>query len=168
MLANAREESTALAEARGPEQFEQIERFAEVAASYAQAPEQAFEDAVGQAPPMDIPGMQKLANRFKMTPLAAATRLRESGRISWDQYNSWRASWSQFVGDIPVSSGFATPVSKTIGRGGRMFSQLVFEALDANRLTMVEAARALTLRTDHFDTLRHRLVSGSAAEASDE
>ncbi len=49
-----------------------------------------------------------------------------------------------------------------------MYAQLVLEALDTNRLTMAEAARALNLRTERFDRLRQRLVQGSTTEAADE
>lgn len=168
MLANAHEESSALNEPRSPGEFAKLERFAESAASYALASEPAFEAAIGARSPLDVAGVQQLANRFKMTPLAAATRLRESNRISGAQYRAWRVAWNQHVAGMRRSSGFATPVSKSIGRGGAMIAQLVFEALDSNRLTMSEAARALNLRTEHFDKLRQRLVEGAGAETPDE
>ncbi|GMV88990.1 MAG: hypothetical protein AMXMBFR81_19210 [Chthonomonas sp.] len=168
MLANADEERPAMNEARSADEFEQIERFAEVAASYALAAEDAFARAVEQAPPTDVQGVRDLALCFKMSPLAAATRLRESGFWTWPQYNAWRLSWNQYVGGLPKPKGFATPVSKAIGRGGRMFAQLVLEAYDTHRITSVEAARYLNLRTEHFDNLRTRLVQGSIAEMPDE
>ena len=165
MLANGGQESPAAQETGSPAELQKLERFAEVAASYALVSEEAFRQAVGQAAPTDVAGMRELAMRFQITPLAAATRLRESGAIGWHEYNLWRASWTEYASSLPRSSGFATPVSKTIGRGGRTFAQLVFEALDSNALTMAEAARALNLRTAHFDKLRQRLVQGSTAEA---
>lgn len=169
MLANAREESAALDERRSAQEFEQLERFAEIAASYAVVSEDALIREVGQAPPKDIPGMQRLASRFKITPLAVATRLRESAYLTWPQYNAWRASWNRYVATLPKARpGRATPVSKALGRGGRTFSQLVLEAYDTNRITTAEAARYLNLRTEHFDALRQRLVQGSRAEAPDE
>jgi hypothetical protein len=57
----------------------------------------------------------------------------------------------------PRRGGFASPVEKTLGRAGRPFVQLVLEALDANRITAVEACRHLDLRFDHFDKLRGEL-----------
>jgi len=175
MLAAANQEQPALAESRSAGEFERLERFAEVAASHALVAEDAFMQAVGQSAPTGVQAVRELAMRFKVSPLAAATRLRESGfwlRESgfwtWPQYNAWRSDWSRQVADLPKPSGFATPVSKAIGRGGRTYAQLVFEALDTNRLTMPEAARALGLRSEHFDKLRVRLVQGSAAEAPDE
>jgi len=41
-----------------------------------------------------------------------------------------------------------------IGRNGRPFTQLVLEALSANRITSVTAARYLDLKFEHFDKLR--------------
>lgn len=148
--------------------LDQLERFAEIAASYALAPVAAFETSVASVPSFQDSDIRAIAAKFKMTPLAAATRLRESGHLTWPQYNAWRTRWNEYVSTLPKPTGFPTPVSKTIGRGGRAFAQLVFEALDTNRMTMADAARALNLRTEHFDKLRQRLVQGSIAEAKDE
>lgn len=168
MLAASGQERPALDETRSTEAFQNLEHFADVAASYALVDEDDFARTVGQAPPDSAQGVRELAVRFKMSPLAVATRLRESDFWSWPQYNAWRSSWEEYVGGLPKPTGFATSVSKAIGRGGRTFAQLVFEALDTNRLTMAEAARALNLRTEHFDKLRARLVQGSTAEAPNE
>ena len=65
-------------------------------------------------------------------------------------------------------SGFASPVAKTLGRGGRSFAQLVLEALDTNRLTSVDASRYLDLKFEHFDKLRARLAAGSTVATIDE
>lgn len=168
MLANASEERAASEETRSVEEFERLERFAEIAASYALVAEDAFAEAVDDSVPTDVPGVRELAARFKMSPLAASTRLRESGYWDWPQYNAWRSSWTQFVSGLPKSSSFATPVDKSIGRGGRLFSQLVLEAYDNHRITTADAARCLNLRTTDFDNLRARLVRGSTEERPDE
>jgi hypothetical protein len=44
-----------------------------------------------------------------------------------------------------------------MGRVGRPFAQLVIEALDANRITAVDACRYLDLRFDLFEKLRGEL-----------
>ena len=168
MLSNGKEEGSALTETRDEEEFDKVERFAEIAASYALVSEEAFASAVGTTPPRDVPGMRQLAATFRMTPLAAATRLRESGWISWDEYNTWKVAWKDYVTSLPKPKGFARPEQKTLGRGGAMFAQLVFEALDSNRITMADATRALNLRTEHFDKLRARLVRGAATGEADE
>jgi hypothetical protein len=57
-------------------------------------------------------------------------------------------------------NGVASPIAKTLGGSGRPFVQLVIEALDANRITSVQASRYLDLRFDHFDNLRAELRIG--------
>ena len=44
--------------------------------------------------------------------------------------------------------------------------QTYFEALDANRITAVEASRYLDLRFDHFEKLRGELTSGAAGASA--
>ena len=101
--------------------------------------------------------MRSLASKFNVTPLAMATRLRAVGELSWDGYNGWKKSWHEFITALPKRKGFASPIDKTLGRSGRPFIQLVIEALDANRITSVQASRYLDLRFDHFENLRAEL-----------
>lgn len=165
MLAAANEETTAQNDTHTPEQWDAMERFAEIAASRALLPEPLLQSALrnGVAPlHTDLEGVRRLALRFKMTPLAVATRLRESGYMTWEEYRSWRNRWDEHVAILPPrKSGFATPVAKALGRGGPSFAQLVLEALDANRLTSVDAARYLDLKFEHFEKLREHLAAGS-------
>ena len=58
-------------------------------------------------------------------------------------------------------------VEKTLGRSGRPFVQLVLEALDANRITSVDACRYLDLRFDHVEKLRQELAGGPRGHAHD-
>lgn len=168
MLLNGAEEGTALEDTHTQEDFSELERFAESVASCALVPEDSLAAALKRNVPMDLEGVRSLAARFKISPLATATRLRESNYWSWDQYNSWRAAWQSQTDQMPRSSGFASPEAKTLGRGGRLYSQLVLEALDSHRITMADAARWLNLRTSSFDRLRERLIKGTAVEAPDE
>lgn len=169
MLAMADEEKSALEDQRSAADLRRVERFAEIAASHALVPEDALAHAVGDNVPMDVDSIRRLAARFKITPLATATRLQQSGYLTVSQYRTWRTAWDEYVRQLPAKSkGFATPVSKTLGRGGRMFAQLVMDAYDTNRITTADAARYLNLRPDHFDTLRLRLVAGTSAESRDE
>jgi hypothetical protein len=90
-----------------------------------------------------------------------ATRLRAEGAMSWDGYRRWRQEWDAYVASLPARrGGFASPVERTIGRVGRPFAQLFIEALDANRITAVDACRYLDLRFDHFEKLRGELRGG--------
>ena len=55
--------------------------------------------------------------RWCRWPPVPATRLRESGLMSWDHYHVWRSDWDQYIAALPKpSDGFATPAEKTVGR----------------------------------------------------
>jgi Zn-dependent peptidase ImmA (M78 family) len=172
MLAAAQEETSALKDTHTPEQWKAVERFAEVAASHALLPEALLDSAVRKSVPeglKDLESVRRMAWRFKMTPLATATRLRESGYMTWEEYQAWCRKWDSHVARLPrKKGGFATPVGKTLGRGGRAFAQLVVEALDTNRITPVDASRYLDLKFEHFGRLRERLAAGSHVEIADE
>lgn len=167
MLAAGQEELPAIQEGRSGEEWSNVERFAEVAASHALVPEQALRaeiEALGlNLPAWDIDSTRKLARRFGITSLAMATRLRESGFMSWARYRAWREEWDAYVATLPKrGGGLATPVAKAIGRNGRPFTQLVLEALSANRITSVTAARYLDLKFEHFDKLRAVVRDGGS------
>jgi len=170
MLAAGNEERPALQEQRNNEQWAEVERFAESAASHALVPEAALRRLVGEPGANDgawsTQDVRRLAHRFWITPLAMATRLRESGFMSWNRYNAWRDEWNQYVSSLPArAGGFATPAEKAMNRHGRPFVQLVLEAMSANRITSVDAARYLELKFQHFDQLR-QLVSGPGTGAA--
>ena len=163
-LALGKEETVALREPRSDTQWMEVERFAEEAASEAIIPQSALEQQLRgitvARDGWDVARVRALAARFRVTPLAMATRLRSAGAMSWDGYRQWRADWSDYVSSLkPRRGGIASPVDKTLGRAGRPFAQLVLEALDANRITAVEASRYLDLRFDHIDKLRGELSS---------
>lgn len=172
MLAAGKEEKPALLEKRSGTEWQQVERFAEIAASNALIPEQALRAAVGRGQSdagWSLDDMRNLARRFRVTPLAMATRLRESGVITWARYRSWREGWDKYVASLPPRrGGFATPPEKAINRSGRPFVQLVLEALDANRITSVDAGRYLDLKFEHFGKLRNMLSQGPIGGSVDE
>jgi Zn-dependent peptidase ImmA (M78 family) len=165
MLAAGHEELPAIQEKRSGEDWDHVERFAEIAASHALVPEQSLRSEIStlglQSSGWDIDSTRKLARRFRISSLAMATRLRESGFMTWAQYRAWREEWDAYVAGLPRrSGGFATPVAKAIGRNGRPFAQLVLEALSANRITAVTAARYLDLKFEHFDKLKAVVSDG--------
>ncbi len=167
MLAAGHEELPALKEKRTGPQWLDVERFAESAASHALLPEallQAHAAAMaGNAGNWTLQEVRRLAHRFWITPLAMATRLRESGFMSWDRYNVWRNEWQAYVAALPKrGGGYATPAEKTFNRYGRPFVQLVLEAMTINRITSVDAARYLDLKFQHFDQLQN-IVNGPAS-----
>lgn len=173
MLAIGHEEAPALRERRSSSEWDDVERFAEVAASHALVPEDALRSMIEQlglhAAAWTIEEVRRIARKFRITPLAMATRLRESGFISWVHYNRWRSEWQSYVATLPPrAGGFATPVGKALNRAGRPFARLVLEALAANRITSVDAARYLNLKFEHFEKLRVRLSEGPGNTFPDE
>ena len=173
MLAAAHEEEPAIRERRSPAEWKDVERFAEVAASHALVPEDALQRMVRDLglrhATWDIDNVKRLARKFRLTPLAMATRLRESGSMTWAQYNRWRAEWTAYVEQLPQRrGGYATPAAKALNRVGRPFAQLVLEALAANRMTPVDAARYLDLKFQHFQELKVNLLESPAVGSFDE
>lgn len=172
-LGLGQDERVALRERRDEAEWRDVERFAEEAASEAIIPEEPLRDLLRTLSiPRDgwnVQQVRSLAAKFRVTPLAMATRLRASGALTWDGYNAWKASWSDYVAGLPVrKGGFASPVDTTLGRGGRPFAQLVIEALDSNRITAVQASRYLDLKFDHIDKLRSELRTGATGTGPDD
>ncbi|MGA3268460.1 MAG: XRE family transcriptional regulator [Verrucomicrobiota bacterium] len=163
MLAAGNEEAPAARENRKGDAWLAVERFAEAAASHTLVPDDALRDLIGrlamQRGSWDIDNVRRVAKKFWLTPLAMATRLRESGFINWTQYNAWREEWQAYVATLPPRrGGFATPVQKAVNRAGQPFARLVLEALAANRITPVDASRFLDLKFEHFNKLRTHLM----------
>lgn len=163
-LAMGKEEQAALGENRDNSAWMEVERFAEESASEVLIPAEmlsVFLRRMSVKPDAwDIALMRSLANKFRVTALAMATRLRAAGELSWDGYNRWKEEWNKYIASLPKPKGFALPVDKALGRSGRPFAQLVLEALDVNRITSVEASRYLDLKFDHFEKLRNELRTG--------
>ena len=169
-LACGHEEDVALRERRSEANWQVMERFAEEVASAVLIPEMVlagFLERMSVArDAWDVPLVRRLASAFRVTPLAMATRLRSTGALTWDGYHRWRRDWDTYVATLkPRKGGFASPVDKTLGRSGRPFAQLVLEALDANRITSVDASRYLDLRFDYVGKLRQELVKGPIRSA---
>jgi Zn-dependent peptidase ImmA (M78 family)/DNA-binding XRE family transcriptional regulator len=173
MLAAGNEEAPASREGRSGNEWLKVERFAEVVASHALVPEDALRGVIGQLglqrAEWGIENVRRVAKEFRLTPLATATRLRESDFMTWAQYNQWREQWQAYVEMLPPRrGGFATTMEKAVSRAGRPFAQLVLEALTANRITSVDASRYLDLKFEHFDKLRAHLARGPGETSLDE
>ncbi|MCC6348748.1 MAG: ImmA/IrrE family metallo-endopeptidase [Candidatus Eisenbacteria bacterium] len=172
MLAAGNEEVPAIREQRSTEAWAVVERFGESVASHVLIPEQVLRAALpsqGADRAWSLSEIRALARRFRVTPLAMATRLRESGFMSWPKYNAWRREWDGFVATLqPRRGGFATPVEKAVNRAGRPFATLVLDALAANRITSVDAARYLDLKFEHFEKLGDHLREGALGAGAGE
>jgi len=162
MLAAGHEELPAAKESRRGSDWQTVERFAEETASHVLVPQQALAAMVSamnlSERGWNLASVRKLARKFRITPLAMATRLRSSGYFDWAFYRAWKQEWDAHVARLkPRSGGFATPVGKTLGRAGQPFTRLVLEAMSANRITSDQAARHLDLKFEHFGKLRDAL-----------
>jgi Zn-dependent peptidase ImmA (M78 family)/DNA-binding XRE family transcriptional regulator len=172
-LAAGREEQVALRESRSENEWRDIERFAEETASAVLIPEATLSpmlDHVSHLPERwTVEAVSTLARKFKVTPLAMATRLRARRTLTWAGYNVWCAEWKAFLESLPPRrKGFAPPVTKTLGRAGEPFSRLVIHAMDTDRITAVDASRLLDLGFGHFDKLRDALRTGPGSERTPE
>ncbi len=170
MLAAGHEELPALREQRNSVEWEIVEQFAESAASHALIPEQALRAVVPNMPQSwDIGAVRRIARRFRISPLAMATRLRASGYMAWHQYQAWKARWNEYISTLPPrTGGFAHPVDIALNRTGKPYVQLVLEALSANRITSVDASRHLGLKFEHFEKLKESLRGGPSRGEADE
>ena len=169
-LAAASEEQPAAREDRRAAEWARVERFAEEVASAVIIPEETLRTMLSRVTvardAWTIPDVRSLASRFRVTPLAMATRLRAAGQLTWAGYERWRKGWFAYVKSLPArSGGFASPIDKTLGRAGRPFAQLVVEAMDANRITAVQASHYLDLRFHHVEGLRAELREFATAGA---
>ncbi len=173
MLAAGKEEVPAARESRDNDAWAVVERFAEETASHTLVPAAmlAHEIVSGGFPRngWDIGDVRGLARRFKITPLAMATRLRASGYFDWNHYHAWKRGWEAYVAGLrPKSGGFAHPIDLTLGRAGRPFTQTVLEALAINRITAVNAAHYLDLKAEHFEKLKGALLTRPGTGGDDE
>jgi Zn-dependent peptidase ImmA (M78 family) len=170
LLAKGKEEAPALNEKRSSSEWEAVERFAESVSSQTLVPESALQAMIPVRPDKwDLTAVKQLARRFRITPLAMATRLRASGFMDWQAYGTWKQSWNQYIEGLPQrSGGFVHPVDISLGRNGRPYVKLVLEALAANRITSVDASRHLGLKFEHFDKLKAGLMGGPSGAVSNE
>jgi Zn-dependent peptidase ImmA (M78 family)/DNA-binding XRE family transcriptional regulator len=173
MLAAGHEEIPAARESRSDHEWAKVERFAEEVASHTLVPEPQLADEIQNhhlpRKGWDLSDVRILARHFKVSPLAMATRLRSSGYFDWEHYNRWKKQWEKHVTSLKSpSGGFSHPIDKTLGRAGRPFTQTVLEALAANRITSVNAARHLDLKFEHFEKLKRTLAKRPTTETAKE
>jgi len=173
MLAAGHEELPAAKESRRGAAWQAVERFAEETASHVLVPERSLALMVADMKlsrqGWDLSSVRKLARKFRITPLAMATRLRASGYFDWAFYRHWKQEWEAHIARLkPRSGGFSTPVGKTLGRAGKPFTRLVMEAMSTNRITSDQAARHLDLKFEHFGKLRDALRAGPGTGGADE
>lgn len=171
MLAAGNEESAALQERRSDEQWTSVEQFAEAVASHTIVPEKSLRIVITQEDMSEatwgLQEVRRIARRFRISPLAMATRLRASGYMTWAQYGVWKSAWQDYLSNLPPRpKGFAAPVDQAVTRNGRPFTQVVLEAMHSNRITAVDASRYLELKFEHFGKLQEKILAGLVHGAS--
>lgn len=160
-LAVGNEEMVAFNEKRSSQEWLKIERFCESVAAVVLMPKQALiqdTDVIYQKATAEwtVNGMRRTAKRFKVTPTAVATRLLWLNVMSYSDYSNWKQDWKVWRESHPENSGFAikSPPEKAITRAGPLFTSLVLDALNFERISSTDASQYLNISFNHVETLR--------------
>lgn len=101
--------------------------------------------------------VEEVAQRFSVTPLAAAVRVRRAELVSAREAEEVIAQIRE-RGEPQATGGGGNYYRNTIGRLGPGFVRLVFSALDNQALTYPTASTLLgNVKVNNFDTLRDHL-----------
>ena len=161
LLVNGKEEKPANEERRSDTEWNNLERFVENVTGKILIPADALkkEEIIQSHLSNDewsIKDIRRLANKFKVTPSALATRLLIEKLMTPFVYRKWKDDWNEYINSIPVkkSGGFATPAEKSLNKNGNIYTSLVIDALSQERITSVDASRYLNLNFTHIENLR--------------
>lgn len=159
-LARAGVEKPAAAEDRTWQAWNTVERFAEAVSAAVLLPRTELAAVVGDQRSWSVDEVRRIARRYKVTPLAMATRLLRLGFCSVTGYRRWKRDWNAYLEKHPPKKGggIATPAEKALGRNGVPFTSLVLDALSLERITAIQAARYLDLGFPHIESLRQELA----------
>lgn len=161
LLKEGMDEQSAMEEKRSEKEWNEVERFAERVTGAVLMPVNALrtEQLIQARRPSDkwtIEEIQRFAKKYKVTPLAFATRLLVEGLMSPVSYRDWKDKWNEFIDQHPPKKGggFTTHAEKALNRNGNTFTTLVIEALTLERITPVDASRYLKVGYPHIEDLR--------------
>lgn len=167
LLKQGKDEQPAIEEKRSSKEWTEVERFAEKVAGAVLMPTNSLrnEQLIQTRRPSDkwtVEEIQRLAKKYKVTPLAFATRLLVLGIMSPVSYRDWKDNWSEFLTQHPPkdSGGFATHAERALNRNGNTLTTLVIEALTLERITPVDASYYLKVGYPHIEDLRLFLTYG--------
>lgn len=167
LLNKGTDEKPASEENRTEDDWAVVERFGESVVGSILMPAKAIQDepVVKSRRPNDdwtVREIQRLANKYKVTPLAFATRLLQLKKMAPGTYRRWKDSWSTFLAQFPLKpgGGFATPAQKALNRNGSTYTTLVLEALTLERITPVDASSYLKVGYPHIEDLRLHFAFG--------
>jgi Zn-dependent peptidase ImmA (M78 family)/transcriptional regulator with XRE-family HTH domain len=161
LLKHGMDEQSAIDEKRSDKEWNKVERFAEKVAGAVLMPASTLrnEQLIQIRRPTDswsTQEVQRIAKKYKVTPLAFATRLLSLGLMSPAIYRNWKDEWNDFLAQHPPKEGggFVTHAEKALNRNGTTFTTLVLEALTLDRITPVDASRYLKVGYPHIEDLR--------------
>ncbi|NWF89927.1 MAG: ImmA/IrrE family metallo-endopeptidase [Ignavibacteriaceae bacterium] len=160
LLKNGAAEKVAFDEERSESEWNDVEKFAEQVTGAVLIPQDALRQEpllLNRAPSYlwPIPELRRLANKYKVTPLAFATRLLMLNLMSPSSYRQWKSNWNEYLIQNPIKDkGFATPAQKTLNRNGNILTSLVIGALTSERITPVDASHYLKTNYPHVEELR--------------
>lgn len=160
LLKNGAVEKPAFNEERSESEWNDVEKFAEQVTGAVLVPQETLlqeQMLVNRTPTYlwSIPEIRRLANKYKVTPLAFATRLLMLNLLSPSSYRHWKNNWNEYLIQNPIKDkGFATPAQKTLNRNGNILTSLVIGALTTERITPVDASHYLKTTYSHVEELR--------------
>jgi Zn-dependent peptidase ImmA (M78 family) len=161
LLAKGKEEKPASEENRSEPEWNEIERFSEQVTGAVLIPKDTVKKEQlllnhSVSSEWSIKEIQRLANKYKVTPLAFTTRLLVLNLMSPLSYHRWKDNWNEYLTQNPPKDkgGFATPAQKALNRNGNILTSLVIDALSFERITPVDASQYLKLNYPHVEELR--------------
>ncbi|MBU1298601.1 MAG: ImmA/IrrE family metallo-endopeptidase [Bacteroidetes bacterium] len=166
LLANGNEEKPAIDERHTSAEWKKIEEFTERVAGGILMPEELLkqEHLIQTRVPSSIWSIheiQRLARKYKVTPLAFTTRLLILGRMNPASYRNWKDAWKEYLDQHPPKKGgFATPAEKSLNRNGLTYTTLVIDALNMERITPVSASKYLNVNYPYVEELRLHIAFG--------
>ncbi len=168
MLRAGGEESAAKEQVRHPRSWPLIERFADSVAAATLMPGDAFthDPDVATHPPgaaWSINEIEPVAKRFRVSMVAAMTRLATLSRMSWEHCRNLRAVWERkFERQAKRKTGGGpTRAGLILSRVGPSYAALVLDSLTRDLITPLAASDALDLKVHHFDRLKSALLHGA-------
>ncbi len=166
LLANGDEEKPAIEEKHSNAEWKKIEEFTEQVAGGILLPAELLnrEHLIQTRMPSaywNIQEIQQLARKYKVTPLAFATRLLMLGRMNPTSYRNWKDTWKEYLDQHPQKKfGIATPAEKSLNRNGLTYTTLVIDALNMERITPVHASKYLNINYPYVEELRLHIAFG--------
>lgn len=167
LLKQSMDEQPAIEEKRSDKEWNEVEKFTETVAGAVLVPAMALKNEKliqmrQKKEKWTLGEIQRFAKKYKVTPLAFATRMLVLGLMSPVIYRIWKDEWNEFLTQHPPKKGggFATHAEKALNRNGTTFTTLVIDALTLERITPVDASRYLKVGYPHIENLRMYFAYG--------